>query len=258
MHKVVSRDGTPIAYEKLGDGPPIVLLGGGFRDHTIFTPIVPGLTPYLTTYAYDRRGRGQSGDAPTYAIEREVEDIKAVIAEAGGEAAVFGGSTGALLALEAAMAGAPISRLVLLEPPFRLAGARRPPDDFADRLRALLAEDKRGEASEYFLEEVVGFSPEEIAEWRASPMWSSNEAAAHTLVYDTLLCGDGSLPADRLAKVEVPTLVINSDKTSDWLHEAACATADAMPNGQQVTLPGVWHKVPAEELCPAVVEFVNR
>jgi pimeloyl-ACP methyl ester carboxylesterase len=257
MHKVVSRDGTTIAYEKAGDGPPIVLLGGGFRDHTVFTPIVAELAPHCTTYAYDRRGRGESGDAPTYAIEREIEDIEAVIAEAGGEAAVFGGSSGAILALEAAMTGVAITKLALLEPPYRVEGYQRPPDDFADTLRSLLAEEKRSEAAEYFLAELVGFSPEEIAKWRRSPMWPANEAMAHTLVYDTAICGDGRVPVERLAKTEVPTLVINSESTSDWLHAAARETAAALPNGQRVSLPGVWHRVPPEVLGPALVEFVT-
>jgi pimeloyl-ACP methyl ester carboxylesterase len=257
MQKVVSRDGTTIAYQKAGDGPPIVLLGGGFRDHTVFSSFVPELAPHCTTYAYDRRGRGESGDAPAYALEREIEDIEAVIAEAGGAAAVFGGSSGAILALEAAMAGAPITRLALLEPPYRLPGYQRPPDDFLAHLRSLLAAEKRGAAAEYFLAELAGFTPEEIAQWRDSPMWASNEAMAHTLVYDTIVCGDGRLPVERLAKTEVPTLIINSESTSDWLRAAAQATAAALPNGRNVSLPGVWHKVPPEILGPALVEFVT-
>ena len=257
MRKVVSRDGTTIAYEKAGDGPPIVLLGGGFRDHTAFTSLVPKLVPYCTTCTYDRRGRGESGDAPTYAIEREIEDLEAVIAKAGGQAAVFGGSSGAILALEAAMAGAGITKLALLEPPYRIEGYQRPPDDFADNLRSLLAEEKRGEAAEYFLAEIAGFSPEEIAAWRGSPMWPANEAMAHTLAYDTAICGNGRLPVERLAKTEVPTLVINSESTSDWLRAATRETAVALPNGRQVSLPGVWHKVPPEVLGPALVEFVT-
>ncbi|GAA3205652.1 hypothetical protein GCM10020256_01140 [Streptomyces thermocoprophilus] len=107
MQKVVSRDGTTIAYEKAGDGPPIVLLNGSFRDHTIFDALVPELTPYCTTYVYDRRGRGESGDAPAYEVAREIEDLEAVIEAAGGSAVVFAGSSGANLAIEAALAGAP-------------------------------------------------------------------------------------------------------------------------------------------------------
>ncbi|MCT2588418.1 alpha/beta hydrolase [Streptomyces sp. N2-109] len=257
MHKVVSRDGTTIAFKKEGTGPPLVLLGGGFRDHTVFTHFISELAPHCTTYAYDRRGRGESGDAPAYAIEREIEDLEAVIADAGGEAAVFGGSSGATLALEAAMAGSPITKLALLEPPYRMEGYQRPPDDFEVTLRALLEQERRGDAAEYFLAELVGFSAEAIAEWRSSPMWPANEEMAHTLLYDTAIMGDGDLPVERLARTKVDTLVINSDHTSDWLLAAAQATADALPNGRRVELPGVWHRVPPEVLGPALVEFVN-
>jgi pimeloyl-ACP methyl ester carboxylesterase len=257
MRKVVSRDGTTIAYEQAGDGPPVVLLGGGFRDHTVFTSLIPELAPHCTVYAYDRRGRGESGDAPAYAVQREIEDLEAMIAEAGGEAAVFGGSSGAILALEAAMAGAPISRLALLEPPYRMDGFRRPPEDFPEQLDALLAADKRGEACEFFLAEHVGFPPEWIEEWRNSPIWSANEAMAHTLPYDTAIMGDSRMPAERLATLQVQTMVVNSDHTGDWLLAAAKATAAALPNGRRLELPGVWHRVLPEILGPALAEYVT-
>lgn len=257
MRKVVSRDGTTIAYEKAGDGPPIICLGGGFRDHTIFDSLVPVLSPHLTTYVYDRRGRGESGDSPHYAVQREIEDIEALIAEAGGQAAVFGGSSGGILALEAAMGGSAISRLMLLEPPYRLPGQQRPPDAFPEHLDALLAQGRAGEAADYFLEFMVGFTTEEIAAWRKSPLWPENESVVHTLPYDTAICGDGRLPVERLARTHTPTLVINSDSTSEWLRVAAEATAAALPQGRHVTLPGVWHKVPSEVLGPALVEFVT-
>ena len=185
MLKVVSRDGTTIAFQRAGDGPPIVLLNGAFRDHTIFDALVPELAPHCTTYVYDRRGRGESGDSPGYAVEREIEDLEAVIEEAGGQAVVFAGSCGANLALEAALAGAPITKLALHEPFYRIEGYPQPPDDFAGNLRALLADDRRGEATEYFLAELLGLTPEVIADWRAGPLWATNEANAHTLVYDT-------------------------------------------------------------------------
>lgn len=235
-----------------------MLLGGGFRDHTVFTSLVPELAPYCTTYVYDRRGRGESGDSPHYAIQREVEDLEAVIAEAGGEVTVFGGSTGGILSLETVMAGVKISKLALLEPPYRMPGYQRPPADFAAKLQSLLAQEKRGEASEYFLAELVGFSTEEIEHWKQGPMWAANEAMAHTLPYDTALCGDGRLPVERLAELtDLETLVISSDSTGGWLLAATEATAAALPRGRHVSLPGVWHKVPPEILGPALVEFVT-
>lgn len=259
MRKVVSRDGTTIAYEKAGDGPPIVLLGGGFRDHSTFTSFVPHLAPRLTTFIYDRRGRGESGDAPGYAVEREIEDLEALIAEAGGEAAVFGGSTGGMLAMEAAMAGAAISKLILLEPPYRLpeAGAPRLPENFTANLRSLLAAGKRTEAAEYFLAGLCDFPAEEIARWRQLPMWPANEAMAHTLLYDTIIHGEGRLPAGRMATTDIPTLVIHSDSTSGWLRAASERTAAALPDARLVCLPGVWHRVPPEVLGPALTGFVT-
>ena len=257
MQKVVSRDGTTIAYERAGDGPPIVLLNGAFRDHTIFDPLVPELTPHCTTYVYDRRGRGESGDSLAYAVEREIEDLEAVIDEAGGQAVVFAGSCGANLALEAALAGAPITKLALHEPYYRIEGYPKPPDDFMDNLRALLADDKRGEAAEYFLAELLGLTPEVIADWRAGPLWATNEAGAHTLPYDTAICGDFNVPAERLATCRTPTMVVNSDSTSDWLRAAARAAAAALPNGRGIELPGSWHRVQTQVLGRVLAGFAT-
>jgi pimeloyl-ACP methyl ester carboxylesterase len=257
MRKVVSRDGTTIAYERVGDGPPIVLLNGAFRDHTIFDALVPELAPHCTTYVYDRRGRGESGDSPAYAVEREIEDLEAVIGEAGGQAVVFAGSCGANLALEAAMAGAPITKLALHEPYYRTEGHPRPPADFMANLQALLAADKRDEAAEYFLAELLGLAPEVIAEWRQGPLWAMNEANAHTLPYDTAICGDYTVPADRLATFRTPTLVVNSDHTSDWMRAAARATATALPNGWGMQLPGSWHRVEMDILGRVLAGFAT-
>ncbi|MFJ9821208.1 alpha/beta fold hydrolase [Streptomyces sp. NPDC101151] len=257
MRKVVSRDGTTIAYEKAGEGPPIVLLNGGFRDHTIFDQLVPELTPHCTTYVYDRRGRGESGDSPAYAVEREIEDLEAVIEAAGGQVVVFAGSTGANLALEAAMAGAPITKLALHEPYFRVEGYPKPPEDFMENLRALLADDRRGEAAEYFLDKLVGLTPEVIADWRRAPLWATNEANAHTLPYDTTICGDFNVPVERLAGYRTPTLVVHSDSTSDWMRDAARATATALPNGWGMELPGSWHRVNTDILGRVLAGFAT-
>jgi pimeloyl-ACP methyl ester carboxylesterase len=257
MHKVVSRDGTTIAYERVGDGPPIVLLNGAFRDHTIFDQLVPELAPHCTTYVYDRRGRGESGDSPAYAVEREIEDLEAVIDEAGGQAVVFAGSCGANLALEAALAGAPITKLGLHEPYYRVEGYPKPPGDFMHNLRALLADGKRGEAAEYFLAKLLDLPPEVIADWRQGPLWATNEANAHTLPYDTAICGDFNVPAERLATFRTPTLVVNSDNTSDWLRAAARATVTALPNGRGMQLPGSWHRPQLDVLGRVLVEFAT-
>jgi pimeloyl-ACP methyl ester carboxylesterase len=257
MRKVVSRDGTTIAYEKTGDGPPIVLLNGAFRDHTIFDSLVPELAPHCTAYAYDRRGRGESGDSPAYAVEREIEDLEAMIAEAGGQAVVFAGSCGANLAIEAALRGAPITKLALHEPFYRIQGYPKPPADAMDILAALLENEQRSEAAEYFLAQMVGFTAETITAWRNGPIWAINEANAHTLVYDTAVCGDFSVPAERLAAFKTPTLVVSSDNTSDWLTAAARATAAALGNGWGMTLPGSWHRVDTDILGRVLAGFAT-
>jgi pimeloyl-ACP methyl ester carboxylesterase len=257
MRKAVSRDGTTIAFEKVGDGPPIVLLNGAFRDHTIFDQLVPELAPHCTTYVYDRRGRGESGDSPTYAVAREIEDLEAVIDEAGGEAVLFAGSSGANLALEAVLAGAPVTRLALHEPYFRIEGYPKPPNDFLENLQARLADGDRGGAAEYFLANLVGLPPEMIADWRQGPLWATNEANAHTLPYDTVICGDFSVPVERLAAIRTPTLVVNSDSTSDWLRAAAQATVAAVPNARGLELPGSWHRVQMDVLGRVLVDFAT-
>ncbi|WP_427168960.1 alpha/beta hydrolase (plasmid) [Streptomyces sp. C1-1] len=257
MRKVVSRDGTTIAYEKAGDGPPIVLLNGSFRDHTIFDALVPELTPHCTTYVYDRRGRGESGDAPQYAVAREIEDLQAVIEEAGGSAVVFAGSSGANLAIEAALAGAPITKLALHEPFYRTEGFPKPPWNVAKTLRVLMSEDRRQEAVEYYLGSFLGLTPDTVAQWRQGPIWAVNEANAHTLAYDVAICGDCSVPADRLAGYRTPTLVLNSSGTSEWLRAAARATAAALPEGRSLELPGSWHRIDMDVLGRTLAEFAT-
>jgi pimeloyl-ACP methyl ester carboxylesterase len=257
MLKAVSRDGTTIAYEKAGNGPPIVLLNGAFRDHAIFDSLVPELAPQCTVYTYDRRGRGESGDSPSYAVEREIEDLEAVIAEAGGQAVVFAGSCGANLAIEAALRGAPITRLALHEPFYRTEGFEKPPADSMERVQALLAEDRRSEAAEYYLKEMLDFTDEMIADWRKTPLWAINEANAHTLPYDIAISGDYTIPAGRLANYRTPALVVCSTGTSDWLSAAARATASALANGWGLRLPGSWHRVQTDILGWVLAGFAT-
>ncbi|MFJ4691896.1 alpha/beta fold hydrolase [Streptomyces sp. NPDC088766] len=257
MRKVVSRDGTTIAYRSAGEGLPIVLVNGAFRDHTIFDPLVPELVAHCTVYVYDRRGRGHSGDCPGYAVEREVEDLAAVIEEAGGQAVVFAGSTGANLALEAALAGVGVTKLALHEPYFRTLGHPKPPADCMDVLRALLAQGRRGEAAQYWLSELLGLSAEVIAEWRQAPLWATNEANAHTLLYDTAILGDFEVPVARLAALRTPAVVLSSDASSDWLRDAARATAAALPNGFGMQLPGSWHRIDTPILGRVLAGFAT-
>src|SRR5215208_7315857 len=157
MMTVTSNDGTRIAYDKLGEGPPLLLVGGAFNTRT-FGPnggLAPLLAERFTVHNYDRRGRGDSGDTAPYAVEREIEDIEAVIALAGGRAHLYGSSSGAGLALEAAAAGAPVDQLILWEPPYNLDPAGRPPADSVEQLDRMVAEGRRGDAAEFFMTQMV-------------------------------------------------------------------------------------------------------
>jgi len=255
MNEVTSRDGTTIAFDRLGEGPPVVLVCGGSTDRMANAPLAELLAQHFTVLNYDRRGRGDSGDTPPYAVEREVEDIEAVIGEAGGSAFLYGTSSGAALALEAAASGLPITKLALWEPPFILDESRRPPADQVAQYDRMIAEGRRGDAAEYFMTKVVGMPPEFVANARTQPWWTAQEALAHTLAYDATVMGDYSLPTERATSVKAPTLVIAGGGDFPWMLETAHALADALPDAQTLTLEGQGHNVDPAVLAPALVEF---
>jgi len=242
---VTSADGIPIAVEQKGEGPPVILIGGAFNDRSTVAGLAAVLAPEFTAVIYDRRGRGDSGDSPDYAVEREVEDLAAVIAHTGGTAGVFGHSSGAVLALEAAQRGLAIGKIAAYEPTYVIDGTRtRPPDDLADQLRALIAEDRRDEAAALFLAENALMPAEIIDGMRGSGMWGWFTGLAHTLPYDTAVCGPGmALPAARLAAITIPVLAIGGGASPPWLPAAARAVADAIPGARYVTLDGQDHGV---------------
>jgi pimeloyl-ACP methyl ester carboxylesterase len=255
MNRLTSSDGTTIAFERSGDGPPVILVCGGSTDRTANAPLSELLAEHFTVFNYDRRGRGDSGDTAPYAVEREIEDIDAVIAVAGGSASVYGTSSGAALALEAAASGLAITKLALWEPSYIVEGRPRPPADTARIYTELVAADRRGDAVEYFMANVVGLPPEFVAEARKAPWWPAQEALAHTLAYDATIMGDYSLPAERAASVMVPTLVIDGGASFPWIRKTAQAIADIIPHAQRRTLEGQTHNVAAEAITPVLVEF---
>jgi pimeloyl-ACP methyl ester carboxylesterase len=256
MKKVTSKDGTPIVFDQLGDGPPVVLVCGGSVDRSSNAPLAALLAKHFTVFNYDRRGRGGSGDTPPYAVEREVEDIDAVITAAGGSAFLYGTSSGAALALEAAgQLPAKIKKLALWEPPFILDESRRPPADTATTYRELVAAGRRGDAVEYFMAKVVGLPAEFVAQARNAPWWPAQEALAHTLAYDATIMGDYSLPVERAAAVKVSTLVIAGGASFPFMRDTAQALADILPNGQARTLEGQEHNVDPKSLAPVLVAF---
>jgi pimeloyl-ACP methyl ester carboxylesterase len=250
---VRSSDGTRIAFDRMGEGPPVILVeaAGHYRDFSSFGGLVPLLSPEFAVYRYDRRGRGESTDATRYAPEREVEDLAALIAEAGGSPHLYGYSSGALLAMDAAAHGLPVSRLALLEPPLRDDDAESP-DPLTTELAELVAAGRNGDAVARF-HESIGVPSEFIAEMGSTPAWSKMVSVAHTLVYDCLI-SDATTPAV-LGSVEVPTLVLDSEGSSGDLTGCAATVASRLLRATHRSLAGEWHRVPDEILAPVLVEF---
>lgn len=264
MHTVTSKDGTTIAFDRSGEGPAIVLVGGAFQHRAIdpsTARLAELLAPDFTVYHYDRRGRGESRDTAPYAVEREIEDIEALIQDAGGSAYVFGMSSGAVLALHAAAAGPAITKLALYEPPFIVDDSRpRVPQDHTRRLVGLLAEGRRGDAVELFMTEAVGMPAEAVAPMRGAPFWSAFESVAHTLPYEAAIMGDTlsgqPLSAGRWRAVTVPTLVVDGGASPAWARNAVEALVEVLPDAQRRTLEGQTHQVDPEVLAPVVAEFL--
>jgi pimeloyl-ACP methyl ester carboxylesterase len=255
MDTVSSKDGTTIAFDRMGEGPPVILVSGGSTDRMANAPLAALLASDFTVFNYDRRGRGPSGNTLPYAVQREVEDIDAVVDEAGGSAFLYGTSSGAALALEAAASALPITKLALWEPPYIVDEGLRPPKDQVEQYEKMLAEDRRGDAVEYFMTRIVGMPPEFVAQARAAPFWAAQEALAHTLPYDAIIMGDYSVPVDRAASIEVPTLVISGSASFPFFQETVEALAKALPHGEIRTLDGQTHDVAPEVLAPVLKEF---
>ncbi len=255
MDKVTSHDGTTIAFDRLGVGPAVILVCGGSVDRMSNAGVAALLASDFTVFNYDRRGRGDSGDTLPYAVEREVEDIDAVISAAGGSACLYGTSSGACLALEATASGLAITKLALWEPPYILDPSARPPADQVEQYDTMLAEGRRGDAAQYFMEKVVRMPAEFVAGARSQPWWAASEALAHTLPYDATIMGDYSLPTERAAAVKVPTIVITGGASFPFMRETAEALAAVLPNGQTRLLEGQEHNVAPEAIAAVLQEF---
>ncbi|MDQ3707434.1 MAG: alpha/beta hydrolase [Chloroflexota bacterium] len=256
MKRVTSRDGTVITFDQLAEGPAVILVSGGSVDKGSNAGLAELLASDFTVYNYDRRGRGESGDTPPYAVEREIEDIEALLNEAGGSAFVYGSSSGAALALEAAASGLPITKLALWEPPYILDGSGpRPPLDAASTYTELVSAGRRGDAVEYFMTKVVGLPAEFAAQARNAPWWPAQEALAHTLAYDATIMGDYSLPAERAASVTAPTLVMVGGSSEPFFRHGTQALVEVLPNARHCTLEGQNHNVDSAVLAPVLVEF---
>jgi pimeloyl-ACP methyl ester carboxylesterase len=257
MHRVTSRDGTSIAYERRGTGPAVILVTGALDDGSENTPLAVELASHFTTYNYYRRGRGESGDTQPYALEREIEDIAALIEEAGGSAHLYGVSSGGALIMEAAAAGLAVGRLAVYEVPYMIgAEAVRRWRDYVEQLQAALAEGRRGDAGELFMR-LAGSPDEQIAQAKSSPYWPGVVARAHTLAYDAACLGDGEPPTERLAKIAQPTLVATGGG-DPFFERAADAIAASIPNAERLTLGGQGHAVDPKAMAPELRRFFGE
>lgn len=260
MNSVNSKDGTRIAYDQAGGGAPLILVDGAFGSRG-FGPngLAELLAPHFTTISYDRRGRNDSGDTPPYAIEREVEDIQALVECVGGSACLYGISSGAVLAVYAAAALKGITRLAIYEPPLVLDDSRPAvPPDYLDRLKAMDAAGKPGDMVKYFMSTGVGVPGLFVFLMQFMPAWPKLKAVAHTVIYDTTIMGDFKLagPLEKAAgAIKAPTLVMGGGKSPHWMHHAVEAVAGAIPGAQLGMLDGQTHQVDPKVLAPALVEF---
>lgn len=265
-NRVTSQDGTSIAYERVGGGPAVILVGGGLVDRSENVPLAPVLAEHFTVYNYDRRGRADSGDTLPYAVEREIEDIEALIAEAGGSAHLYGVSSGGALAMEAAAAGLAVDKLAMYEVPYNIS------DDwpqrwreYVEKLGAVLADGRRGDAVELFMR-LAGSPEEEIVGARGSTFWPALEAVAHTLAYDAACLGNGQPPTARLATITQPTLVATGVSArlpgaESWvlaLDPAADAIAAGIPRAERQIIEGQGHVADPKAVAPVLERFFRH
>ncbi len=265
MNKITSKDGTTIAYEKTGSGPALILVDGALTYRT-FGPmphLAELLAPHFKVYTFDRRGRGESSNSKPYSVDREVEDIDALIDVAGGSAFLYGLSSGACLALEAAIQlGSKTKKLAMYEAPYNSGpGADKPWKDYRKQLAEFLAEGRRGDAVGLFMQ-FVGTPAEQVNGMRSAPSWPMFEAVAPTLAYDAAAMGsDRAVPVERAARVSVPALVLDGGANLAYIpfmHATAAALAKAIPGAEQRTLEGQTHDVNPQVLAPVLVEFLNK
>lgn len=256
MNHVISADGTRIAYDRRGEGPAVLLIGAGPTDRSAEAPLAELLAEHFTSYNFDRRGRGESGDTQPYAVDREFEDIQAVIDAAGGSVFCYGTSGGAIIALQAAARGLPITRLALWEPPYILPGTRTPiPADYRDRQWAYRADGRGDDMLELFFTDAIGMPAEMVAGMKAAPFWEAMAAGPATaLAYDADIVEGFVMPTGRLKGITTPALVADGT-TMPWISAACEALKDVMPDVTRVTLDGQPHNVDPAALAPVAAEF---
>jgi len=251
---VTSQDGTSIAFERVGAGPALILVdaAGGFRGWSPMPLLAEQLASHFTVFTYDRRGRGESSDTLPYDVDREVDDLQALIEAAGGSAFVHGFSSGAVLALHAAARGLTIPKLTLMEPPVPVDNEAPSGPDLGAEVAKLIVVGRPGDSFEHWMKG-IGVPAEMISGMRGESYWPALEALAHTLVYDSIILR--SMTADRLSSVSTPTLVLASEGSGENLRGWAKGVSAALPNGSLRLLQGEWHGVPPDVLAPVLSEF---
>jgi len=257
-----SGDGTTIAYTKVGSGPPLILVDGAFcyRENGPASQLAPLLAEHFTVFAYDRRGRGASSDAPAYAIEREVEDLQSLVREAGGSALAVGISSGGALALQAAARGVNLKGLALYEPPFIEDDGHPPSFEMQKtRLNQFVSAGDRAGAVRFFMTDIYGAPKPFVAvmPFVMRSAWKKNLSVAHTLPYDLTLLEDWSVLRDRSTSVTIPTLVMGGEKSPAPLKNAVATVAGALPNARRMYLRGQDHNFSAAAVAPVIVGFFS-
>jgi pimeloyl-ACP methyl ester carboxylesterase len=268
MPTVTSRDGTTIAYDRHGDGPVVILVNGALGDRRLDRRfrLMAGLAELLsadyTVIDYDRRGRGESTQAGPFSVQREIEDIAALIEENGGRAALFGFSSGGALALRAAGAAIGVDRVAVYETPFMVDRAeRRPPDDYGQRLDQLIRAGNRGGAVSHFMRNAMGMPAVAVTAMRLMPAWKDMKANAHTLPNEWAALGERNMQGHPLrreewADVTVPALVVFGTKSPANLQKGSRALADVLPNARLETLDGMGHRLKVTVLAPVLADFL--
>ena len=258
MESVKSADGTVIAFDRFGSGPALIVTLGAFCDRKTFVP-PSDLTDRFTVVTWDRRGRGDSGDTAPYSPDLEVADLAAVISTAGSGSGsgpfVYGHSSGAALTLRAAWSGVPMAAQVAYEAPFIIPGSREVPTDPSATITSLVSAGRRGDAVRFWMTDVVRLPAQMVAGMEGAPFWPGLEAMTHTLPYDLALTAYQGVPADLLARIAVPVLVLGGGNSPDWFRQTVQATAAAIPGARLVTLEGQDHGAPPEVLTPVLTEF---
>jgi pimeloyl-ACP methyl ester carboxylesterase len=261
VEKVISKDGTPIAVDRFGSGPALILVDGAMcsRGFGPMPPLAKELASQFTVYHYDRRGRGDSGDGASFEVQREIDDLVAVVQHAGGTAMVFGISSGAALAAEAARQCPGIRRLALYEAPYVVDDTHEPlPPSFIADTKALVASNRRSDAVKKFMR-YVGTPAIVVLVMPLLPFWKKLTAIAHTLSNDLEIIAPHHqgrpFPQGKWSSVTVPTLVMAGGKSPAYMRNSMRAWAKALPNAGHLTLEGQTHMVKQAVLAPALVDF---